>query len=325
LIPQDTRAGASPRRITLHGEFARVIRTRPDWLYGMLCSWLLGLATFGYLIRFTHPDLVRDPLPTIAVVVLTAVADGSLTNQLGAEPGWAADLLRDGVDPARILRMRNGFLLICESLYVGAIVALTARVGHSTAWISHYLPEIMVLPLAPIAIGNLASVLVPTPFMRLNKRLQATGSWPRWSIYVAIPFVLSSISGAMFWMPSVLEQHWQPRVIAGVRGLDHGALSAIGANREYVLIWLVITPLWQLFVWFVSLRLADSLARVRRRGLVKLFDRHAERTDELPDISLYQAARALPKRVREIPAGLRAEIRLLASEILETTTTLSRL
>ncbi|MGH3416123.1 MAG: hypothetical protein ACRDSS_06630, partial [Actinocrinis sp.] len=92
--PESEPAAAGPaHRVTFHSEFGRVLRTRPDWLYGMLCSWLLGLGTWGFLLVCTRPNLA-DPMNAVIVpVILTAVADGSLTNQLAAEPQWAAGLL----------------------------------------------------------------------------------------------------------------------------------------------------------------------------------------------------------------------------------------
>lgn len=191
-----------PKRPTVFGEFVRVARIRPDWLYGMLCSWGIGYGFLAYLVLFTHPNLKGDPRTTVALVVLTAIADGSLTNQLAAEPEWSAALLRSGEDPARILRVRNLMLLVCELFYVASVVALIAWLGHTDAWIPRALPQLAVLPLAPIAIGNLSSVLVPTPFMRLNRRFQAPGTWIRWALYIAIPLMLSTYSLALFWLPS---------------------------------------------------------------------------------------------------------------------------
>jgi hypothetical protein len=325
-IPGTDDAGAAPLRPpTLHGEFARVIRTRPDWLYGLLCSWGFGYGFLAYIVLFTHPDLTHDPMPTAVLVVLSAIADGSLTNQLAAEPEWAAALLRGGEDPARILRVRNLMLVLCELFFVCTVVAIIARLGHSNAWIPRALPELAVLPLAPIAIGNLTSVLVPTPFMRLSARFQAPGTWVRWAIYVTIPFVLSSLSLALYWLPSRLEARYEPRVLEKVGSLKHLTVTLSSATHVYVTIWLVIIPLWQLAIWLVSLRLADGLARMRRHGLARLMDRHTELAESLPPLSLYQATRQVPTRCREIPTDLRAELRLIGSELLEASTTLSRL
>ena len=314
-----------PRRPTLHGEFIRVIRTRPDWLYGLLCSWGFGYGFLAYLVLFTHPDLTHDPKPTVILVVLSAIADGSLTNQLAAEPEWASGLLRAGEDPARILRVRNLMLVICELFFVCTVVAIVARLGHADAWIPRALPELFVLPLAPIAIGNLTSVLVPTPFMRLNCRFQAPGTWVRWAVYVTIPFVLSSLSLALYLVPSKIEAHYEPKVLRSIGSLKHITVTLASATHVYVAIWLVLIPLWLIGVWLVSLRLADSMARMRRHGLARLMDRHTELAGSLPKISLYQSTRELPTRFREIPTDLRAELKLISSELLEASTTLSRL
>jgi len=257
--------------------------------------------------------------------VLTAIADGSLTNQLAAEPEWAAALLRGGEDPARILRVRNIMLFLLELFFVCTVVALVGWRGHADAWIPRALPQLAVLPLAPIAIGNLTSVLVPTPFMRLSNRFQAPGTWIRWAMYVTIPFVLSSLSLGLYWLPSRIEQHFEPKVLERVGALKHVTVTLASATNVYVTIWLVIIPLWQLAVWLISLRLADGMARMRRRGLARLMDRHTGLARSLPDITLVQATRQLPGRCREIPTDLRAELKLLGSELLEASTTLSRL
>jgi hypothetical protein len=316
-----------PKTPTVHGEFWRVLCARPDWLYGLLCSWGFGYGFLAYIVLFTHPDLTHDPKPTVVLVVLSAIADGSLTNQLAAEPEWASALLRAGEDPARILRVRNLMLYICELIFVCTVVALVARLGHADAWIPRALPQLAVLPLAPIAIGNLSSVLVPTPFMRLRHRFQAPGTWVRWAVYVAIPFVLSSVSLAIYWLPSKLEARYEPKVLRAVGSFKNKDVTVTlsSATHVYVAIWLVLMPLWLLVFWLLSLRLADGMARMRRRGLARLMARHTELVVALPDISLYQATRQLPTRVREIPTDLRAELKMISSELLEASMTLSRL
>ncbi len=316
---------APPAKVTFFGEFGRVLRTRPDWLYGMLCSWLLGLGTYAFIIVFTHPKL-DDPINVLIVpVVLTAVADGSLTNQLAAEPGWAAKLLRSGADPGRILLIRNIVLVLWELVFVGIVVGLTIWLGHTDAWVGQALPQLAALPVASIAIGNLASVLVPCPFMRMSKRFQAVGTWARWCIYLAVPFGLSSIAAAMWALPVYLEGRWEPEVVAKAIRFKHDTPAEAHALRVYIMIWLIIIPLWHLTVWLVSLKLAQVFARVRRHGLIRLMERHEQLTARLPDISLRAAARQLPRRIREIPADLRGELSLLGSEILEATTTATRL
>jgi hypothetical protein len=321
--PAPAPAGGAVR-VTLRGELRRLLRTRPDWLYGMLCSWLLGLGTFAFIVVFTHPDLT-DPMNAVVVpVILTAVADGSLTNQLAAEPRWAAEVLRSGADPGRILLVRNILLVLWELLFVGIVVALAIRLGHSTAWVPSALPQLVVLPVASVAIGNLASVLVPCPFMRMSKRFQAVGTWARWTIYIAIPFGLSSIAAAMWALPVYVEKHWEPPALAHAAQFKYHTPTQAHALRVYIMIWLIVIPLWHLTVWLVSLKLAQALARVRRHGLVRLMDRHDRLTAVLPDLSLRAAARQLPTRIRELPADLRKELSLIGSEILEATSTATR-
>lgn len=319
------RSAIAPHRVTIFTEFVRVLRTRPDWLYGMLTSWALGLGTFAFLTVFTKPDMANPMNPLVVPVILTAVADGSLTNQLAAEPQWIARLLRTGTDPGRVLLARNIVLALWELFFVGIVVALTVAIGHNAAWVSSALPKLAVLPIASIAIGNLASVLVPCPFMRMSKRFQAVNTWARWCIYLAIPWALSSIALAMWTLPVYLEDRWEPRVVTHVVGLRHYAATVQNATHAYFMIWVVIIPLWHLAVWLFSLKVAQSFARIRRHGLVRLMDRHVQLTTKLPDLSLVAAARQLPTRIREIPNDLRSELSLLSSEILEATTTMTRL
>lgn len=315
---------AAPPRVTVFNEFARVLRTRPDWLYGMLTSWVLGFGTYAFLMVFTKPDMNSPMNPLIVPVILTAVADGSLTNQLAAEPRWVAGLLRAGADPGRILLARNILLALWELFFVGIVVAVTVLIGHSSAWVVSALPQLVVLPIVSIAIGNLASVLVPCPFMRMSKRFQAVGTWTRWAVYVAIPWGLSSVALAMWALPVYLEGRWEPRVVTRVVHLRHYAFTVQHATSTYFTIWLVIIPLWHLTVWLLSLRLAQAAARVRRHVLAHLMEKHVELTAKLPDLSLVAATRQLPARVREVPRDLRNELSLLSSEILEATTTMAR-
>jgi hypothetical protein len=324
--PLPAKATGPAPRITLAGEFVRVLRTRPDWLYGMLSSWILGLGTFAFLEFVARP--AGSPMTNIVVpVVLTAVADGSLTNQLAAEPTWAARLLRGGTDPGRILLVRNIFLAFWELCFVAVVAALTSWRVHDTNWIQQTLPQLAVLPLTSIAIGNLASVLVPCPFMRLSLRFQAVGTWARWTIYIAIPFALSSVAGILWALPTVVERQWEPKVTARAAKLQahHPLISVPHVSHAYLVIWLFVIPAWHLSVWLFSLKLAQGLARARRHGLVRLLERHDELIGRLPNLSLVAAARQLPKRVREIPRDLRQELKLIGSEMLEATTTLSRL
>lgn len=314
-----------PHRVTVFGEFVRVLRTRPDWLYGMLASWLLGFGTFAFLVVFTKPNLSNPMNPVVVPVILTAVADGSLTNQLAAEPRWAADLLRSGTDPGRVLLARNLLLAVWELLFVALVVALTVRIGHSSTWVRPALPQLAVLPIASIAIGNLASVLVPCPFMRMSKRFQAVGTWARWTIYIAIPWGLSSVALAMWALPVYLEGRWEPRVVTHVVDLRHYAPTVQHVTHTYFMIWLIILPLWHLTVWLTSLRLAQTLARMRRQSLIRLMERHLDLNARLPDLSLPAAARQLPSRIREIPKDLRGELSQLSSGLLEATATAARL
>jgi hypothetical protein len=264
----------------------------------------------------------------VVPVVLTAVADGSLTNQLAAEPTWAANLLRGGADPGRILLVRNLLLAVLELCFEALVVALAASRRADNSWIQQDLPQLVVMPLTSIAIGNLASVLVPCPFMRLSKRLQAVGTWARWTIYIAIPFVLSSLAGALWALPTLVERELAPSTVAHATKLKKHHFITISlphVPHAYVVIWLFIIPLWHLTVWLFSLRLSQSLARVRRHRLIRLMDRHGELTKQLPNLSLLAATRQLPKRIREIPRDIRGELKLISSDVLEATTTLSRL
>lgn len=322
-VEPETQAPAPPV-ISAPREFLRVVKTRPDWLYGMLSSWAFGLGFYAYLVYFTHPDLVHHPLQTIVPVVLTALADGSLTNQLAAEPQWAAQALRDGCEPARILRARNIFLVGCELVFVALVVVLTVHLSHTDSWVPAAIPQVAVLPLLPIAIGNIASVLLPCPFMRLRHRFQTESTWFRWALYVTVPFVLSSITLAMYALPALVQQHFEPHVALSTGKLAHNPAGALEDSKVFLVTWLVITPLWHLTIWYLSLKFSEGVAHVRRHGLVKLMDRHTGLIETLDDLSLIAATKSLPAHVKAIPTDLKAEIRLIGEELIEATTTLSR-
>lgn len=324
--PDETAAGPKPAaRISTPREILRILKVRPDWMIGLLASWGLGLGFYGYLYFFTHPDLVHHPLQTVVPVVLTALADGSLTNQLAAEPQWAAQALRDGCEPAQILRSRNILLVCCELLFVALVVFITVKLAHTASWVPEAIPQLAILPVLPITIGNIASVLVPCPFMRLRHRFQTESTWIRWAIYIAIPFVLSSITLAMYALPTLAQQHFEPHVVLAAGRLKHHPVGALEASKIFVIVWLVITPLWHLTLWLISLNLADRLAHLRRHGLVRLMDKHLQLVDGLDDINLVAAAKALPQHVKAIPTDLRAELKMISELVIEETTTLGRL
>ena len=134
-----------------------------------------------------------------------------------------------------------------------------------------------------------------------------------------------TLRGNPHWLPSKLEARYEQKVLKTIGSFKVISVTLSSATHVYVAIWLVLMPLWLLVFWLLSLRLADTMARMRRHGLARLMERHTKLVGALPDISLYQAAQQLPRRVREIPTDLRAELTLISSELLEASTTLSRL
>jgi hypothetical protein len=92
----------------------------------------LGLATFRFAIFFTRHHPHRDPTTSLVLpALLTAIADGFLTNQLAVEPEEMAAWLRPGADPVRLLRVRNRVLLLAESLFVALLVLLAVLLTMS--------------------------------------------------------------------------------------------------------------------------------------------------------------------------------------------------
>ena len=298
-------APQSPKapKVTLPREFIRVLRIWPDWLFGMLTSMGIGLATGAFLYWDPVVDArVRDPFTLVVTIVLTAVADASLTNQLAAEPDWAVRVLKAGGDPARMLRVRNQLLYLFEvgfAFGVGGLVVLLTKQHH---WVGRNWPILAELPLAPIAAGNLASVLFPCPFMRLRHRLQATTTWPRWGAYIGIPFALTSLGTLMVMaFPAYLENQAEH----AVRHMRRPP-SWLTTDNVHFAAWLVAVPLLNLAVWAVALKTADALARLRREHLVTLMAKHTALTQSFDDLSLWQAIKALPSTLREIPSEVRA-------------------
>ena len=297
--------GAAPLpapKVTLPRELIRVLRVWPDWLFGMFASMGLGLATGAFLYWDPFSGRVRDPLTLIVTTVLTAVADASLTNQLAAEPEWAIRVLSGGGDPARMLRVRNQLLYIFEAGFAFGVAGLVILLTKDHHWVKHNWPIIAELPLAPIAAGNLASVLFPCPFMRLRHRLQATATWPRWGAYIGIPFALTSLGTAtVMGFPAWMEG----RVKHSAERMHHRPSWLTPENIHYAT-WLVAVPLLNLLIWAIALKAADSLAHLRRIHLVALMRKHTSLAQDLDDISLWEAVKALPTNLKEIPSEVAA-------------------
>ena len=290
-----------PPKVTLPREFWRVLRVWPDWMFGMFASMGLGLATGAFLYWDPFGARVRDPLTLIVTTVLTAVADASLTNQLAAEPEWAIKVLSCGGDPARMLRVRNQVLYVFEAGYAFGVAGLVILLTKDHHWVKHNWPIIAELPLAPIAAGNLASVLFPCPFMRLRHRLQATTTWPRWGAYIGIPFALTSLGTlCVMAFPAWIEQ----RVEHSAARMHHRPAWLTGDNIHFAT-WLIAVPVLNLLIWAAALKTANALAHLRRRRLIDLMRKHTALAQSMENLSLWGAVKALPENLKEIPAEVR--------------------
>ena len=294
----------APPKVTLPREIVRVLRIWPDWLFGLLASMGLGLAT-GAFLYWNPVTPVRNPMHLLLSTVLSAVADASLTNQLAAEPQWAIRALAAGVDPARLLRVRNQLLYIFEAGFafgVGGLIVLLTGQHH---WVERNWPIIAELPLAPIAAGNLVSVLFPCPFMRLRHRLQVVSTWPRWGAYIGIPFALTSVGTLMVVaLPAWIES----RVVHAAQSVHHPP-SWLTEHNIHFATWLIAVPLLNLLVWAIALSSADTVARLRRHHLIALMAKHTALVAALDDLTLRQAVRALPQNLGRVPADARAAAR----------------
>ena len=285
-------------KVTLPREFVRVLRIWPDWLFGMLFSMTLGLATGAFLYWNPIAPQIHDALTLTVTIVLTAVADASLTNQLAAEPEWAVKVLNSGGDPARMLRVRNQVLYVFEAGFAFGVAGLVVLLTKQHHWVGRNWPIVAELPLAPIAAGNLASVLFPCPFMRLRHRLQATTTWPRWGAYIGIPFALTSLGTLMVMaFPAYIEN----QVEHSVRKMHHPP-SWLTPDNVHSATWLIAVPVLNLAVWAVALKTADTLARLRRNHLVDLMSKHTALTLGFDDLTLWQAVKALPANLKRIPS-----------------------
>ena len=210
------------------------------------------------------------------------------------------EVLSAGGDPARMLRVRNQLLYIFEAGFAFGVAGLVILLTKDHHWVKHNGPIIAELPLAPIAAGNLASVLFPCPFMRLRHRLQATTTWPRWGAYIGIPFALTSLGTlTVMGVPAWMER----RVKHSAAGMRHRPSWLTGENIHYAT-WLIAVPLLNLLIWAIALKTADSLAHLRRRHLVTLMRKHTELTQGMDDLSLWQAVKALPANLRTIPSEI---------------------
>jgi hypothetical protein len=287
-------------KVTLFREFVRVMRVWPDWLFGMFSSMGIGLAT-GAFLYWNPASPVHDPMTVVITTVLTAVADTSLTNQLATEPDWAARVLGAGGDPARLLRVRNQLLYVFEAGFAFAVGGVVVLLTHQHHWVGRNWPIVAELPLASIAVGNLASVLLPCPFMRLRHRLQVPTTWPRWGAYIAIPFALTSLGTLMVMaLPAYIE-----RQISHAADVMRHRLPWLTGDHIHFATWLITVPILNLMVWAVALKTADVVARRRRRHLVDLMNKHSALVAGCDDLSLWSAIKALPRTLKEIPEEVR--------------------
>jgi hypothetical protein len=270
-------------------------------MFGMLASMSLGLATGAFLCWNPFGTQVRDPLTLIVTTVLTAVADASLTNQLAAEPEWAIRVLSGGGDPAKMLRVRNQVLYVFEAGFAFGVAGLVILLTKDHHWVKHNWPIIAELPLAPIAAGNLASVLFPCPFMRLRHRLQATTTWARWGAYIGIPFALTSLGTlAVMAFPAWIEQ----RITHSAARMHHRP-SWLTSDNIHFATWLIAVPVLNLLIWAIALKTANTLAHLRRQHLVELMRKHGDLALGMENLTLWGAVKALPENLREIPGEVR--------------------
>jgi hypothetical protein len=134
--------------------------------------------------------------------------------------------------------------------------------------------------------------------MRLRHRLQATTTWPRWGAYIGIPFALTSLGTAtVMGFPAWIEQ----RVKHSAARMHHRPAWLTGDNIHYAT-WLIAVPLLNLLIWAIALKAADSLAHLRRHHLVSLMRKHSALAQDMDDISLWEAVKALPSNLKEIPS-----------------------
>jgi hypothetical protein len=78
--------------------------------------------------------------------------------------------------------------------------------------------------------------------------------------------------------------------------------SWLTADNIHYATWLIAVPLLNLLIWALALKAADSLAHLRRHHLLTLMRKHSELAQDMDDISLWEAVKALPANLKTIPS-----------------------
>src|SRR5205807_814368 len=129
----------------------------------------------------------------------------------------------------------------------------------------------------------------------------ATTTWPRWGAYIGNPFALTSLGTlAVMAVPAWIEQrteHWASR-------MHHRPGWLTGDNIHFAT-WLIAVPVLNLLIWALALKAANTLAHLRRNSLMDLMRKHSALAQNMENLSLWGAVKALPENLKEIPGEVR--------------------
>ncbi|NNN21180.1 MAG: hypothetical protein HKL80_04165 [Acidimicrobiales bacterium] len=218
----------------------------PYWFFGGIGANLtLALLAIAWT-AFTHKTF---PRPGLLGVFISGwlLADVTTTNQLGNDPERASYLIRSGMLPSSLLKLRN---LMLFSIIAPVAIAATI-IGESIAKTNHHLLSDLIIALLPfcsgLALGNLTSALAPYKQITLKARLKNRRSWIPWMIKGSLPYVLSSILIPVILFPAYFAGLLRPHHVAKITAVTG-----------------VVVISWSIFLGVigssVAYRIADSRA-----------------------------------------------------------------
>ncbi len=216
----------------------------PYWFFGGIAANLtLALLAIAWT-AFTHKTF---PRPGLLGVFISGwlLADVTTTNQLGNDPERAGYLIRGGMVPSTLLKLRN---LMLFSIIAPVAVAATI-IGESIAKSNHHLASDLIIALLPfcsgLALGNLTSALAPYKQITLKERLKDRRSWIPWMLKASLPYILSSLFLPLILFPAYSAGLLRPHHIAKVTALTGAVII-----------------LWSIFLGVIgssiAFRIADS-------------------------------------------------------------------
>ncbi len=249
----------SPRSLLgqVGAELWSIFTKRRSLLLGMVLNAVLAT---GY-IAFTHQRGRFQPstVPFVAAgFVIWILADVLTTNQLGVDADRVLASLAGGTRIRRILVVKNLALAILL-----LVIAVAVSVGVS-AWVgrTHIVASSILLSLCAVfgwlALGNLASVVLPYRPVPLKERWKRRRSWLRWAVCVAAPYILLVVFPILAVGAHLAGKALFPRQVEHhIYGLRYALVVAL-VGVAYWVVGVVLAG------WYAGVRQDRFLAGLRR-------------------------------------------------------------